>query len=210
MQAVRRIIVGVAVAFAGLAFAGAPASAAGISVRMEVTKVPQGQWAYASGRTDPGQKIVFVQRWNGSRWYDITGVNVHADGTFRASFKPKDRGIYTFRVRSRSGTTLSNKFYLNVTAPVIYSKSGVGTFRSDYFNLPSEWVVSYTADCSATYGGSDNFVVQLHVGDTYDLLANDIPDPRVANTFYGHDFGGRAYIEVKYTSCAWTITFWGR
>ena len=45
---------------------------------------------------------------------------------------------------------------------------------------------------------------------TPELLANEIPKPRVAKTFYGHDLGGRAYLEVKYTDCEWTITFWGR
>lgn len=213
MKAVRRLLVVLAITLAGLAGASTPASAA-ISVRMEVTKVPQGQWAYASGRTDVGQKIVFVQRWNGSRWYDITGVNVHADGTFRAALKPKDRGIYTFRVRSKSGQSLSPKFYLNVTGPLLFAKSGVGSDVTDDFRLPMGWVGTATADCSNVRRGSDNFIVHLEYtdpdyGPTTGYLINEIPEPTWSGTFTETHAVGVAYLTIE-TECAWSIRIVGR
>jgi hypothetical protein len=212
MKAVRRLLVVLAITVAGLAATSTPASAA-IRVRMEVTKVPQGQWAYASGQIDVGQKIVFVQRWNGSRWYDITGATVYPDGSFRAALKPKDRGIYTFRVRSKSGRTISPKFYLNVTGPVAFSKSGTGGTVTNYFNLPTDWVGTISADCSNTEYGSGYFGVKLFYsasyGPTYDLVANEIPRPRWSTTFTTYRAVGRAYITVE-TDCAWSIRIVGR
>lgn len=213
MRVVRRLLVVLAVTLGVVATTGGPAGAA-ITVRMEVTKVPQGQWAYASGRIDVGQKVVFVQRWNGSRWYDITGANVHADGTFRAALKPKDRGVYTFRVRSKSGRTLSPKFYLNVTGPVVFAKSGTGGTVSDFFNLPGGWVGAMSADCSNTEYGHDNFIVKLYYtdpryGPTYDLVANEIPEPTWSTSFTTYEAVGRAYLTVE-TDCAWSIRIVGR
>lgn len=150
MILVRRLFVAAVIASAGIAVAALPANAA-IAVRMEATKVPQGKWAYAIGTTEPGQKIVFVQRWNGSRWYDITGAAVRSDGSFRAALKPKDSGIYTFRVRSKSGSVLSKTFYLNVLpvrppVPVYFSMvTGHDSFVSKDFKVPATWRLGFSA-----------------------------------------------------------------
>ena len=212
MRVVHRFVAVLAVVTAALALTAVPSSAA-IAVHMEVTKVPQGQLAYAAGTTTPGEKIVFVQRWNGSRWYDITGATVRSDGSFRAGLRPKDRGVYTFRVRSKSGQSLSGRFYLNVTAPIIYGNSGTGGTVSNDFLLPLRWVGTLAADCSNTEYGRDNFIVKLHYqgdyGATYDLVANEIPDPRWSTTFTTDGAVGRAYLEIE-TDCRWSVTVTGR
>lgn len=152
MKAVRRIIVVLAVAVGGLAFAGSPASG--------------GHQRADGGHQGPAGTVGLRQRAHRPRSEDrvraaverVSLVRHHRGERARRRHLPglaeaQGPEMYAFRVRSRSGTTLSNKFYLNVTTPVLYSKSGVGNFTSDYFNLPSEWVVWYTADCSNTYGG---------------------------------------------------------
>ena len=212
MRLVHRFVVVLAIVAATLVATAVPSSAA-ITARMEVTKVPQGQLAYARGQTDPGQKIVFVQRWNGSRWYDVAGAAVFPDGSFRVGLRPKDRGIYTFRVRSKSGGTISGRFYLNVTAPIIYGHTGTGGTVSNYFTLPANWIGSITADCSNTEYGFDNFIVKLfynsRYGPTYDLVANEVPKPSFSTTFTTYSAVGTAYISVE-TDCNWSITITGR
>jgi len=210
MHVVHRFAAVLAIIAAALVVTAMPSSAA-ISVHMEVTKVQQGQLAYATGQTDPGQKIVFVQRWNGSRWYDITGATVFPDGSFRAALRPKDRGIYTFRVRSKSGRSLSGRFYLNVLAPpppVYFSTSGEDNYTGPYFYVPNEWKFVYTFDCSNWSSHGGNFIAHAEHddGDT-EFLANDLAVSG-SKTVYVHNGAGRVYLDII-SECRWSVKVTG-
>ncbi|MBX3285158.1 MAG: hypothetical protein KF703_07420 [Actinobacteria bacterium] len=95
-----------------------------ISARVAKTNITLGSSVGVSGTiSDRSATRTYLQRKGGRGWVDIAGMSVR-NGAFSTTITPTGVGIYSFRVRSRSGATVSSTFYLKVVATV-----ADGTYR---------------------------------------------------------------------------------
>lgn len=111
------IAIGLLVVVATLGATAAPAEAATtISARVAKTNITFGSSVVVSGTiTDRTATRTYLQRKGGRGWVDIAAMGVRG-GSFSTTIKPTGVGVYSFRVRSRSGSIVSSTFYLKVTS----------------------------------------------------------------------------------------------
>lgn len=114
-----------AVLVAALGATAVPAAAATtISARVAKTNITLGSSVAVSGTiSDRTATRTYLQRKGGRGWVDIAGMTVR-NGAFTTTIKPTGVGVYSFRVRSRTGSVISSTFYLKVIATL-----ADGTYR---------------------------------------------------------------------------------
>lgn len=100
------------------------------------------------------------------------------------------------------------------TAPPgpLFTQTGSGTAQTATFKVPNNWNLAWTYDCTSTFGGTGNFIVEIYDYYPNSKSALDLDNQGVNQlgaqgkaTDHYHSGGNTKYLSIS-SECPWTVT----